>query len=278
MGKLQYGMGVAPAKFDLRDYRAKFKGVATAAQFPAVFELPMPNVKNQGQVGSCVAHSIATVIEYFDNTETGGTEPMSTGYIYGNRRNSTWKDSGMRTREALKNATSYGDVQKVKFPQNVEVPEAIKLFEEKGDALIQEGSVNRIANFFKLNTVSSIKQCLMTYGPVLVIVKWYDDNYVKDGILHITGNSAKADGQHCMVCYGWDQRGWKIQNSWGSHWGASGRTILPFNTKFVEVWGIADEDNSKETNLKIIHPYNSQFGQKFAKGLNKLINLILGRK
>ena len=279
MEKIKYGTGVAPAKFDLRDYRAKFKGVATARQFPAAFELPMPDVKNQGQVGSCVAHSIATVIEYFDRVETGNEEPMSTGYIYGNRRNSTWKDSGMRTREALKNATSYGDVLKEKFPQNIEVPEAIKIFNEIADEdLIKEGSVNRIANFFKLNTISSIKQCLMTYGPVLVIVKWYDDNYTKDGVLYITGNSDKANGQHCMVCYGWDQRGWKIQNSWGNRWGTAGRTILPFNTKFVEVWGIADETNTKETNLKIIHPYKSHFGQKFAKGLNSLINLILGRK
>lgn len=276
MKKFEYGLGVAPAKFDLRDYRAKFKGVATAAQFPSVFELAMPNIKNQGLVGSCVAHSLATVIEYFDHNETGSVAPMSTGYIYGNRRNSAWKNSGMRVRDALKNATAYGDVEKVKFPQNVEVPDAIRLFEQKGDSLKEEGAVNRIATFFKLDSTSAIKQCLMTYGPVLVIVKWYDDNYLKDGVLHITGNEAMANGQHCMVCYGWNSRGWKIQNSWGAAWGSLGRTILPFNTKFVEVWGIADEKNNKENKLKIVHPYATEIGQKFAKGINKIINKLRG--
>ena len=272
------GFGVAPAKVDLRDYKAKFKGVATAAQFPVAFELPMPAVKNQKNVGSCVAHSLSTVIEYFNNAETGEMKTMSTGYIYGNRRNSSWKEAGMRVRDALKNATTYGDVQKYLFPANIEVPEAIELFENTSKSLIPYGKVNRIAKFFKLTDTKSIKQCLMKYGPVLVIVKWYDDNYVKDGILYITGNEALANGQHCMVCYGWDQKGWKIQNSWGATWGTLGRTTLPFSTKFVEIWGLMDEDNNKADGLEIKRPYNTKAGEVLVKGINKLINFILKRE
>ena len=35
---------------------------------------------------------------------------MSTGYIYGNRRDSVWENEGMITRDALKSLTKYGDV------------------------------------------------------------------------------------------------------------------------------------------------------------------------
>ena len=56
---------------------------------------------------------------------------MSTGYIYGNRRDSVWEKEGMITRDALKSLTKYGDVPREQFCENVEVPEAIKLFEER---------------------------------------------------------------------------------------------------------------------------------------------------
>ena len=59
---------------DLRDYKA-----TTAEQsFPEEFNLEMPAVKNQGSVGSCVAHSLSTATEYFNKKETGIDLKMST--------------------------------------------------------------------------------------------------------------------------------------------------------------------------------------------------------
>ena len=49
---------------DVRDYQAVY--TAAAAEFPKEFELKMVRVKNQGFVGSCVAHSLSEVIEYFN--------------------------------------------------------------------------------------------------------------------------------------------------------------------------------------------------------------------
>lgn len=274
------GFGVAPAKFDLRDYKIKYKkNIAAAGIFPKQFEVKMPKVKYQGQVGSCVAHSLSTVIEYFNMKETGTFIPMSTAYIYGNRRNSNWKEAGMRVRDALKNSCEYGDVIDELMPNNIEVPEAISYFEKEGLKLKNQGRINSIKKFFKITSTNAMKECLMNYGPILVIVKWYNNSYV-DGqtILHLTNNKKYYDGQHCMVCYGWNEKGWKIQNSWGIGWGKMGKAILPFDTDFVEVWGVIDQENIIDENLKIITPYQAAASQKFAKGLNNFINLILGRK
>lgn len=275
----EFKIGVVPAKFDFRDYKIKYKGVATAANFPKQFELSMPKVKYQGQVGSCVAFSLSLLFEYFNKRETKTDITMSTSYIYGNRRNSTWKKPGMRVRDALKNGCEYGDVNKDLMPKNIEVPEAITYFEKEGLKLKEKGQINRIKKFFKITSANAMKECLMNYGPILVIIKWYSNNVVDGQAVLKSGNNKKYyDGQHCMVCYGWNEKGWKIQNSWGIGWGKMGKAILPFGTNFVEVWGVIDQENLNDNNLEIITPCKNNASALIAKGMNNIVNLILGRR
>lgn len=275
----EFKIGVVPAKFDFRDYKIKYKGIATAANFPKQFELSMPKVKYQGQVGSCVAFSLSLLFEYFNKRETKTDITMSTSYIYGNRRNSTWKKPGMRVRDALKNGCEYGDVNKDLMPKNIEVPEAITYFEKEGLKLKEIGQINRIKKFFKITSVNAMKECLMNYGPILVIIKWYSNNVVDGQAVLKSGNNRKYyDGQHCMVCYGWNEKGWKIQNSWGIGWGKMGKAILPFDTNFVEVWGVIDQENLNDSNLEIITPCKNNTSALIAKGMNNIVNLILGRR
>ena len=276
----QINFGVAPSRFDLRDYKLKFKkGIATTKYYPEQFELKMPKIKAQGIVGSCVAHSLATVIEYYNFQETNEYKEMSTSYIYGNRKNSSWKKPGMRVRDALKNGCEYGDVNKNLMPKNIEVPEAITYFEKEGLKLKEIGQINRIKKFFKITSANAMKECLMNYGPILVIIKWYSNNVV-DGqaVLKSSNNKKYYNGQHCMVCYGWNEKGWKIQNSWGYGWGKMGKAILPFDTDFVEVWGIIDQENLNDDNLEIITPCKNNASALMAKGINNIVNLILGRR
>ena len=275
----EFKIGVVPAKFDFRDYKIKYKGIATAANFPKQFELSMPKVKYQDQVGSCVAFSLSLLFEYFNKRETKTDVTMSTSYIYGNRRNSTWKKPGMRVRDALKNGCEYGDVSKDLMPKNIEVPEAITYFEKEGLKLKEIGQINRIKKFFKITSANAMKECLMNYGPILVIIKWYSNNVVDGQAVLKSGNNKKYyDGQHCMVCYGWNEKGWKIQNSWGIGWGKMGKAILPFDTNFVEVWGVIDQENLNNSNLEIITPCKSNTSALIAKGMNNIVNLILGRR
>lgn len=56
--------GAEPSDPDIRDY--KIAKNSLKSEFPERFELEMPKVKNQGSIGSCVAHSIALVAEYFN--------------------------------------------------------------------------------------------------------------------------------------------------------------------------------------------------------------------
>lgn len=254
---------------DVRDYRLSYGTVQT--KFPKTFELKMPNVKCQGSVNSCVAHSIATIIEYFNNVQEHSNEQMSVGYIYGNRTNSNHTGPGMFVREALSNACKYGDVPKRLFPYNQEVPGIIEKFKKSSAALFEQGEPNRFTSYYRLYNTNEIKTSLMKNGPVIFGMKWYDDIKVVNGVI-TTKQKSSAYGGHCMVIYGWDERGWKIQNSWGRWWGNSGRAVLPYDVEIIEAWGIID--TLKNPEIKVKKPYNNDYAKTVANVLNRFYRRV----
>ena len=261
----EFNLGALFSKPDVRDYTAS----ATLSDFPDEFELKMPKVKNQKQVGSCVAHALSTVVEYFNQKESGKYTQMSTGYIYGNRRLTLHKGSGMYTKDAIKTVAKYGDVPNKFFPVNVEVPDAIDQFEKFVDSIEEEGYFFKFHEYFKLNDEISIKTSIMENGPALVAMKWFDDIKVVNGVMQTECVKTKNTGGHCMVIYGWNETGWKVRNSWGRNWGDSGNVVIPYNVPFKEVWAIRDA--TADSSLVVKKPFNTKFGEKIAKILNAFV-------
>lgn len=264
----EFVCGALFSKPDVRDYTAHTE----LSEFPEEFELKMPKVKNQMTVGSCVAHALSTVVEYFNEKETGTYEEMSTGYIYGNRRLTLHKGSGMYTRDAVNTVAKYGDVPNTYFPVNVEVPCAIEKFENDVDHIESIGYHFKFAEYFKLKDELSIKTSIMENGPVVFSMYWFDDIKVKNGIMQTKCVKTARTGGHCMVIYGWNEVGWKVQNSWGSRWGNKGNVVIPYNVPFKEVWGIKDADSTSSLILK--KPFKTKIGEKIAKILNFVISIV----
>ncbi len=274
MKNTQYGLGAIRSLFDLRDYRAEPKKGFKYC-FADSFNLTMPPVKNQGQVCSCVAHAIAAELEYFDKKETGSAHRLSTNYIYGNRRDTSWKQKGMRMRDAIKAAKKYGDVSNRSFPGNTEVPEVIEEFEQKVPEVFTEGSANKIGRYFRLYTADAIKACLVDYGPVVFSVDWNAGYRIEGDKLIIPCDSDGKSESHCMLIYGWCPDGWLIQNSWGTGWGSGGRAVLPYDTVLNEAWGIEDAENTVGDNwLDITAPFSSTIGKKVAEIINSILNFV----
>lgn len=230
--------------YDARDYKLVY--TASGVEFPKEFELKMRGIKNQGAVGSCVAHSLSSIIEYYNYTQTGDASEMSVGYIYGNRNTSDHKEPGMVMRDALEVVRKYGDVKNDLFPYNREVPEMIELYERQGKKLFKQGYPNRISQYARVTSFNAVKAALMAGNPVLMAMCWFADMETdEDGVLHTEFKG--YDGGHCMFIYGWDERGWKVQNSWGEDWGKGGCLILPYEMPIEEVWTLTDNiiENTK---------------------------------
>ena len=232
----------------------------------------MPKVKNQLNIGSCVAHALSTVVEYFNEKETGKYEEMSTGYIYGNRRLTTHKGSGMYTKDAVNTVVKYGDVPNAYFPVNIEVPYAIEKFENEVDNIESVGYHFKFAEYFKLSDELAIKTSIMENGPVVFSMYWFDDIKVKNGIMQTECVKTEKTGGHCMVIYGWNEIGWKVQNSWGVFWGDNGRVVIPYNVPMKEVWGVKDATATSSLLLK--KPFKTKFGAKIAKLLNYILSFV----
>lgn len=254
--------GAILSPLDLRDYKASC--AVSAEEFPEEFELKMPEIKNQGSVGACVAHSIATTIEYFSRLQGDDSREMSVGFIYGNRATSNHTGRGMVVRDALEAVRKYGTVVKTLFPYNKEVPEMIEMFNNNYMELSSDAYPNRITSYYRIYNENEIKASLMEHGPVIFAMEWYSDIKIKNGIMNTKQETSPKNGHHCMVIYGWNKDGWLMQNSWGQRWGDSGRAVIPYDVKFNEIWGVIDEysENLKKAELTKLYIINAELKEK----------------
>lgn len=267
MSNIPHSLGGLFSRPDVRDYVAKS---TLTTEFPETFYLTnMPKVKDQGQVGSCVAHSCALVTEYFNEKETGKFTRMSTAYIYGNRLLSLHKGYGMYTRDALKTLSIYGNVPYESLPGNVEVPEALDLYEKNAEKLETEGIPYVIQSYYKLKDVNAMKAHLLTGNPIVFAMYWFDDIKIISGVMNTAEVKTKKTGAHCMVIYGWNSTGWLVQNSWSSNWAKKGRCIIPYSVSLYECWGVTDAPAPEGLDIK--KPFKTKFGKCLAKLFNKVI-------
>lgn len=231
--------GAIESKIDVRDYQVAC-AAAPNVELPEVFELNMRAVKNQLAVSSCVAHALAAVVEYFNFMQEKTDTTMSTEFIYGNRINHTYTDQGMVIRDALENLRKYGTCPNSSMPGNIEVPEAIRRFNQNALGVIPVAYPNRITNYCSLYKKNDMKLWLMTKGPIVFSVKWYENYWLTvNNELHFDEKS-EPSGCHCMVIYGWNKEGWLFQNSWGNTWGDGGRAVYPYDATIREAWGVED--------------------------------------
>ena len=258
--------GVKPPKVDLRDYTVKAD--ATSVTNFALENLP--TVKNQGGVNSCVAHSSSSILEWFNEQETKKYQKLSTGFIYGMQGVAFNRlGEGMYLRDACKILYKYGDCSYSTIPFDAEMPECCNLLKGKlNDDVYNEASVCRVKSYARCLTRNAVKHALMKYSPVLFSVKWYSKCELdEDGIIHFDTDSDK--GYHAVMVYGFNEKGWLCQNSWGKYWGNKGRFILPYEHGFREAWSFVDANNGD-----IRKPVQNSLFDVIYRAINFIINIF----
>lgn len=259
--------GCNPPTTDVRDYKLARVG---AVDLPEKYSIAtLPSIKNQKSVSSCVAHATSSILEYHDLGV--GENTLSTNFIYGiQHKHCGHNGSGMYLRDACKIVKDFGDMLEDDCSGNNEVPESWDIAEE---ALSNSDKSNRakcfaIKSYFNCSNDTDIKRAVMKYGPVLCSVKWYD-TFKCDSDAVLTGEKKGDYGYHAVMIYGWDERGFLCQNSWGRNWGNNGRFILPYSIGVSEAKGLVDLEDSQ-----IISPPRNAFLDIIYKIINFIANLF----
>ena len=233
-----HATGCLESEHDLRDYAIDSK-IAMSVKLPESYEIKRSPIKNQGSICSCVAHSVASVLEAMNHNE----EKYSTNWIYGYRPRGYIVCKGMSIRQAIKTVTSVGYILYDDFKGNDEM---LAVKEEVDNNLVQlkEKAKHRKAfSYGRLHSRVDIKRAIyLTESPVVISVHCCDPFETDEN--NILMYSDKFQGYHAMVCYGWNEYGLLIQNSWGEEWADGGCCILPDEYPFMEAWVIADSEHS----------------------------------
>jgi C1A family cysteine protease len=257
---------VVASTFDLRDYK-----IQVSSNIPETFELDnLPKVKNQGNKPTCVAHACSSLMEWHYLKNSSKYRVFSTQFIYGLRDIGYYIGNGMMVRNALKTMVNYGVPFNSKCPGNDDYEEAIKDVSENLDIYLQESCKYKIVNYFKCNKPDEIKSAIMKHGPVIMAMNYNHKSSI-DNDCYID-NPEFNGSSHCMLIYGWNEKGWLIQNSWGTTFAEDGRFTLPYSQKISEAWGITYNNNESGD---IIKP--NSFKLKIYKIYNKIVNFILSK-
>lgn len=247
---------------DKRDYKMKVTGIAKASTYPDEYQIKMPRIKNQGAVNSCVAHSLSTFLEECYKNEN---QYFSVGFIYGYRPEEYYQGEGMYPREALKTLQKVGDVKQNDFPYNKEIPEVKNLVDKNIERLEPIANNYKIDSYARIYTKDEIKKCLYNDCPVPISIPVYNNLSIdKDGI--IKQAEGEIEGYHMVILYGWNEKGYLLQNSWGINWGNNGCAILPYDYEIDSAWAISTIKNNIETRQTL--------WQKIRKFIIKIISFF----
>lgn len=180
--------------------------------YPEEYEIPRENtgtLKNQGNVGACVAEVIAQIAEVFYREE------MSEGHIYATFRYD-YDGHGLYMSDAMSMWKTIGTLPKKYFDVLKEMP-GIKKIVEKFPELKEKAEKFKLKGYAKIKCSSNsgdnaIKDALTKYGYGLVAVS---NDYF--------------DGCHCIMLTGWNDKKnkYKIKNSWGETYGDDGFAEIP---------------------------------------------------
>lgn len=238
INKILYAMVVLSANGviddidDPRDYKYERIAGAIVNDFPTKYTVKYlgAEVKNQGSVSACVACTIATIFEAWNQKINGENIIFSEGWNYGALRKDRTYSKGMISREAIEYSTKIGMVPKSMYDILIEMPDAMDEATQF-EHLYTEASKHKNSSYYKLSNGDTrtgskkdleIKNALMTYDVPLFSI-----------------SPKKFGSSHAICIVGWDDENDKylVKNSWGETYGKNGIAEIDKN-EFRDVYCI----------------------------------------
>lgn len=251
MDYTKYKLGVIPSPQDTRDYKVSmFYG--TPPKQPDFYQIAhLPRIYDQGEVGQCVAFSLAAIKESHEWLERISQQRYATSFIYGNRGQFDYQGEGMIPRQAMARLVQSGVPEWSEMPWVKEYPQCREYVQTNLERLLPLAKPQKIEKYYRIyNPEEGMTALINGNAPILYCIAVYPSFYNVDrstGIVHDVQPYESILGYHAMVAVGWDtingRKYWIVHNSWSTNWGKNGICLIPFDYKgFDEAWGLTDHN------------------------------------
>lgn len=235
--------GWIPDAPDMRDL--KFTAPHPRMVLPARVNLRsppswLPEIYDQGELGSCTANAIAGAFQYDQHKQGKADWIPSRLFIYYNERlieGTIASDSGAAIRDGIKSVSKQG-VCPESFWMYVEARFANKPPAE----CYTEALKNQCLVYKRLTGTEQICQSLASGFPVVVGFTVYEsletDVVTATGMIPLPKPDEDLLGGHAVLIVGYDKESkhFTIRNSWGPKWGDHGYGFLPFAYPLHDCW------------------------------------------
>lgn len=249
-----------PDRLDLRDlpYRPplrslspRFPGDAALARYLAGY-VRANLVLDQGTEGACTGFGLACVVNYLfwvRDRSAGASGPsgrVSARMLYElAKRYDEWRGEdyeGSSCRGALKGWHKHGVCSEPLWPYALDA-NGKPVFERPHDGWEIDAARRPLGVYYRIDkrSVVDVQAAIADIGAVFVSAGAHDGWDVltrsapgaapgRHADLPVVAAPKKTErGGHAFALVGYDERGFIVQNSWGTGWGASGFGILPYD-------------------------------------------------
>ncbi|MEV4516149.1 IPT/TIG domain-containing protein [Dactylosporangium sp. NPDC049525] len=215
-------------------------GVAAALPDSATLKPNLPSVGDQGQIGSCVAWTVAhSIMGYYAKRDGAAGAPYAPLYLYMRAvQKGGAPNAGLVPEKALTEAATNGvDTQDdyVQGTNNYTVPPTASEIANAKNYKVSKWTTLWAGGGQGAAGQIALETAIAAGSPVAIGMPVYKDfMYLTGGALYKTTAGTNLGG-HMVTAYAYDAEGVWIRNQWGTSWGAAGDAHLAwaFVTKNV---------------------------------------------
>jgi C1A family cysteine protease len=191
-------------------------------------------VYNQGELGSCTAHSIAGAIE-FDQIKQKLPQIFvpSRLFIYYNERvieGTVDSDSGAMIRDGIKSVASQGACNESEWPYDI-----TQFAVQPPAQCYQDALLDRAILYQRIvPNLNTMRACLAAGYPFAFGFTVYESfesaSVAQTGQVPLPQPGEQVLGGHAVLAVGYDdtQLRFLVRNSWGTDWGMQGYFTMPY--------------------------------------------------
>lgn len=238
--------GWRPDHPDRRDFKVEHitrVTLPTAADVRMVH--PMPDVYDQGELGSCTANAIAAAIDFERGTQGMQFLLPSRLFIYFEERaieGNTENDGGAEIRDGIKVVASLGACPEQMWPYDVDKFANEPTVDCYAAALAHRAlRYSRVPqNDYYIRHELAIEKKPIVFG--FTVYESFESSAVAQaGVVPMPAGNETPLGGHAVLIVGYDDTSQRftVRNSWGADWGKAGYFTMPY--RYVLDPGLADD-------------------------------------